>query len=163
MRLVSLFVLFAAVTGALPAQGSFTNYGRGCTLPGSPPPLIRATGQPLIGQSYTVRYVGPNSITPVSMDQPALLTGVQQASITVPPISPLQPGNCQILLVPVVTLVMPRAGSAFQGQLTLMVPLDPSLIGQSLFHQFIGLYSSCRPSCVLQMVRTSDGLHVVFG
>ena len=110
----------------------------------------------------TVRFIGPNSVTPVSQDQPALLTGLQQTAIQVPPISPLQPSSCQFLTLPLVIQLMPRQGSAFRGSVTFAIPNDRSLIGVKVYQQFASIYRRCSP-CVDRMIRVSDGLELVIG
>ena len=154
MRVIATLVLTSLVTAQ---QGSFTNYGRGCNLPSSAPPLIRSSGVPRVGARFTVTYTGPNGQTPVSDDHPILLTGIVQAAVPIPQFSSLQPANCTLLVLPVITTPMPWTGSRYQDQFTFNIPLQNALVGGVFNQQFLCLYSSCRPSCVPLMVRMSDG------
>ncbi len=158
---LSLFLISAV----LPAQSaSVTNYGRGCELTSNPPPLIRANNLPKIGTTFQVRFIGPNSVTPVSQDQPVLVTGLSSAAVTIPPISSLQPANCQLLVNPLLFLFMPRSGSAYLGQVDMPIPNNRSLLGFTVYQQFASIYRRCGSvGCVDQMIRVSDGLKVVVG
>jgi len=155
----------AALAAGASAQASFTNYGRGCGLPGSPPPLIRFTGLPQVGMSYTINQVAlPNSITPVSIDLPILISGLQQTMLPVPTYSSLQPAGCFQLCTIDVFEIMPQVSpNGFQTSATWTVPNNPNLVGLQYHHQWASLYSSCRPTCTAGMVRVSDAAIVTVG
>ena len=162
----SLLILFATLLSAASVAtqtASFTNYGRGCDLPGSPPPLIRSTGLPQLGATFTVRYIGPNGQTPVSQDQPVLLTGFSTLSWPIPPISSLQPAGCLLLVLPEIVIPMPWTGSRYQDQFPMQIPNDVGLLGATMHQQFACFYSRCQPTCNLQMLRMSDAGTTVIG
>lgn len=153
-----------ALTALAPAQiASFTTYGNGCN-PGSPPPLIQAVTLPRIGTAFTVRHVAlPSGQTPVSIDLPALIMGLQQAQTPVPVLSPSQPANCNFLLTTDVILFMPWQGSSYANQYTMQIPNDVGLVGLTFFQQWAELYSRCQPTCQPLMIRVSNAATVVVG
>lgn len=154
------------ITTSLSAQASFTNYGSGCGSPGSPPPLIRFSGLPQIGTSYTVQQIAlPNGISPVSVDLPILISGLQRVSLPVPTYSPTQPTNCMQLTSIDVFEIMPQtSASRFATSTPWVVPNNPNLIGLQYHHQWASLYSRCAGGvCTPQLVRVSDAAIVTVG
>ncbi|MCB9869779.1 MAG: hypothetical protein H6837_07970 [Planctomycetes bacterium] len=157
-------LILVTTTAASTAQASVTSYGKGCNLPSNAPPLITNLTLPKLNTVFTVRFIGPNSITPVSQDQPALLTGVAATQIPVPPLSSLQPPNCDLLTFPLLIQFMPTSGSAYQDTVSMPIPNDTSLIGVTVYQQFASVYRNCRSTpCVDQMIRVSNGIKVVIG
>jgi len=153
-----VFALAAALTAStLAAQASFTNYGRGCAL-GGPPPLIRFTGLPQVGTTYTISQVAlPNSITPVSIDLPILISGLNQVSLPVPVFSPAQPAGCNQLTTSDVFEIMPMTSpTGFATSTTWTLPNNPNLVGLQYNHQWVSLNSRCTGFCTAQLVRVSN-------
>ena len=163
-RIPSLAAL--VLTTALSAQtaASVTYYGKGCELSGNTPPLLRTT-VPKIGSSFTATYYGPNSVTPVSQDQPFMLLGPNAISVPVPPLSSLQFNlNCTLLVNPLFIVPMPTSGSAWASTYTTTIPNDSKLVGTSIYMQFASVYRNCRSTpCVDQMIRVSNGATLVLG
>ena len=155
-----LILLLCSLASAQTA--SFARFGRGCTTSG-PPPLLNARTLPKLGTNFTVTYTGPNGRTPVSIDQPVLLTGRAQVNVTIPRFSNLQPGNCVLYTVPILLTVMPWTGSRFQDSVTLAIPNSRTLLGLTLYQQFVDVYFSCRPNCQMLMLRTTNGGKIVIG
>ena len=108
-------------------------------------------------------YTGPNGRTPVSIDQPLLLTGTAQVNVTIPRWSNLQPAGCVLYTLPLIVTVMPWTGSRFQDRVTLAIPNQRSLLGVTLYQQFVDAYFSCRPNCQMLMLRTTNGGKISIG
>lgn len=140
----------------LAQNASFTTYGTGCN-PGNAPPLIQALTMPQLGATFTVRYVAlPAGQTPVSIDQPALLIGLQTALIPMPPISNIQPAGCNLLTSSEIAILMPWSGSSYANSYGMAIPNGAGLIGFAFHLQWAELYSRCQPTCVPMMVRVSN-------
>ncbi|MCA8965935.1 MAG: hypothetical protein H6838_00770 [Planctomycetes bacterium] len=165
MRLPALLSTTLALAAFAPAQtASFTTYGTGCGAPGNPPPLIQALTLPQIGAAFTVRFVAlPSGQTPVSVDWPAMIMGLQQAQTPVPVLSPSQPANCNFLLSTDVILFMPWNGTSYQNTFTMQIPNDPGLIGVSFHQQWAELYSRCQPTCQPLMIRVTNAATATVG
>ena len=58
---------------------------------------------------------------------------------------------------------MPAVGSRYQDQLTVRIPNDPRLIGAAVYQQWMCVYSRCSPTCVVQLLRMSDGAQITIG
>ncbi len=156
-----LGLVLLATAGA--AQASFTTYGTGCN-PSNPPPLIRSTGVPVLGTTFTVSFLAlPSGRTPVSEDWPIFLMGVQQLQIPVPVLSALQPPNCFLYTTTDIIVPMPWLGSAFANQFQMLIPANPHLIGFPLYMQWAEIYSRCQPTCVPSMIRVTNGAIATLG
>lgn len=154
-------ILLAAATTAQTA--SFTPYGAGCGLSG-PPPLIQAVTPPQIGTAFTVRHVAlPAGQTPVSIDLPAIVMGLQQTTTPVPVLSALQPSNCNFLTSSEIAVIMAWNGSSYPNTFTIQLPNDAGLAGVTFYQQWVELYSRCQPTCVPQMIRVTNAATVVVG
>jgi len=127
--------------------------------------LIRVTGLPQLGMSYTVGYQAlPSGVTPVSIDHPILVSGLRLNSTPVPVLSGLQPPNCLLLTSTEVLEFMPATSpTSFQSQAVWTVPNNPILVGFRYHHQWASLYSSCRPTCTPMMIRVSNGAMMTVG
>ena len=165
MRIQPLSVAALAIAPFAPAQtASFTTYGSGCGAPGNPPPLIQAVTMPQIGAAFTVRYVAlPSGQTPVSIDWPAMILGLQQAQTPVPVLSTSQPANCNFWLSTDVIQFMPWNGTSYQNTFTMLIPNDMGLLGVTFHQQWAELYSRCQPTCQPLMIRVTNAGTAVVG
>ncbi|MEZ5966071.1 MAG: hypothetical protein R3F56_19705 [Planctomycetota bacterium] len=162
MKMRTLLVL-ACLSAPVAAQASFTAYGTGCN-PSNPPPLIRNSGLPVLGTTFTVSFAAlPSGRTPVSEDWPLFLMGLQQTQVPVPVLSSLQPPNCFLYTSTEFVVPMPWLGSSFDNQVAIAVPNNAALMGFTLYMQWAELYSSCRPTCVPSMIRVTNGAAAVLG
>ena len=118
----------------------------------------------MLGGAMTVRYVAlPAGQTPVSVDWPMLVMGLQQISTPVPPISPIQPSNCTIYASPDVVVPMAWLGQSYETQRTIPIPNNVALAGFTFQLQFLDLYFRCQPTCDFQMIRTTNAGTAVLG
>ncbi len=160
---LSLLAALAGTNLASAQNASFTNYGSGCTS-GGPPPLIQALSLPVLGSTMTVRYVAlPAGQSPVSIDWPMLIMGLQQTNTPVPPLSSFQPPNCTILVSPDVVIPMVWSGSSYPNTYALAIPNNNALAGYVLHLQFLDIYFRCQPTCDLQMIRATNAGTAVLG
>ncbi|MCA8949576.1 MAG: hypothetical protein KDE27_08745 [Planctomycetes bacterium] len=163
IRLAPPAALAALASTGLAQSASFTPYGAGCGLSG-PPPLIQAVTLPQLGSAFTVRYVAlPAGQTPVSIDLPALVMGLQQASTPVPVLSSLQPANCNFLTSSEIAVIMPWNGTSYPSQYTVQIPNDQNLLGVAFHQQWVELYSRCQPTCTPMMIRVTNAATAVVG
>jgi hypothetical protein len=166
INLPTFRVVLATVLLAGPAvaqAASFTTYGTGCN-PGNPLPLIRNSGLPVLGTTFTVSFIAlPNSRTPVSEDWPIFLLGFQQIQVPVPALSAAQPANCFLYTSTDFAEFMPWLGASFQNQVQIPVPLNPGVIGFTLYMQWASLNSRCQPNCTPSLIRVTNGAAATLG
>ena len=157
---------------ALAAQtATFTHFGNACgaTLAGNPP---------RVGMPFTLTYGGPNSYLQVHLliDQarPLLVLGTsdrQYGGVPLPwAIPPALAGNrngCQLLVSPDLVhpmpFAMPLPPTRFVDTLTIPVPMDTSLLGATLFVQWLTFHRKGVVPPYSEWLSTSDAAKAVIG
>ena len=138
-------VAIACLTAACHGQSaSFSTFGTGCAA--FPSITLTATGVPALGTTMTLHYSGPNSYQVSGVleggNQPILLLGLSNTNAGGLPLPAMLPATvfgvpCNLLVSPDVALPMARAGSTYVSSVPLSVPMDPSLIGQVFYQQWL--------------------------
>jgi len=158
-----LFLLTCAALAATPVAQSaaFTIVGTPCSVKQGTPTMGN-TGLPVLGQSFSVDYSGPNTAGGTYTYQPHLVIGLNANPIIVPQsLFPAQPANCT--LYETFDIVIPMALSpvvrpAYNSSYTLKVPNMPVLLGGTFWVQWFTVYTQCGivPPCDVPWVVTSE-------
>ena len=156
------------VTASALAQGTFVPFGAGCPF-NNQTPAIGNQGLPQVGNAFSVTYSGPNFqfSSGQQIAQPILVLGLTTQLLPIPPgFFPQQPAGCDGLISGDVFLPMapdPRSSAFFSSQ-SIPVPGNPTLVGLTVFAQWICVVQQCGfAGCGLAAVITSDAAAATIG
>ncbi len=173
--LIPVLAAASLAVATIPAQttATFSVYGTSCSTPvQTRPATIDHVGLPQLGQTFSVVYRG-DALASTAMLTPILYASLGPTSIpagnSVLPL-PQQAPNCVVLVDPTLILaVIPSAfdpsTGTFQTDFPFNVPNLPSLVGGSIYFQFLMPYVQCGiiPPCTLQAIGTTEGGQATFG
>jgi hypothetical protein len=126
---------FAQTAAVIPYGSACRDYNNSVSAP-----VLTVTGLPQLGAQVTVRYIGPNTAGLYGGSYPFLITGLGSTSLPVPRLTQAMSASCTLFVNPdVAVFFMPQVQSnpvRFLDRITYAIPNTPSLIGQSVFHQY---------------------------
>lgn len=163
--MIRAIFLLAALSSFSSAQtAGFTTFGQACTATGLATPTIGATGLPVLGQSFSIDYTGPNRATWPTELRPVFLYGIVQAALPLDGMFRNQPAGCTLYLQPIDAVLMPPVSISFANSVTLAVPNQPALAGAVLIAQWACLNQTCLViGCTPNAVLTSDAAVATLG